>query len=365
MQDRKNPLPLLVALVSLLLLPLATAEAQPQAEFGEEVEVEEVALDVLVTDRQGNVVVGLDPDDFIVREDGEPVEITDVTFYSNRRFLESEAVAEELGLDPEAVPTDRYFILFFDDPRRFLPRLSRQTLDAARWAKRWVEGDLQPNDYVAVVRYDYELTLVQDFTNDEEELTEAIDATASGKTPPAGEVRGDAPESLLPHWPEGRHLDEIDLIYEALETTALAAGTIPGRKNLVLFSIGFGETNTAGFYTPDPRYYPDMKRILNDNNVATYAVDLLPTTAFAAGPRTVLSNALSNLAADTGGTYYFNFANFITPLESISRETNGYYLITYRSPHPRGETGYQEVTVDTENPRLRVNVREGYRYGEE
>lgn len=138
MQARRHALPLVLALASFLPLSFGSAEAQPQAEFEEAVEVEEVALDVLVTDRKGNVVVGLDADDFLVREDGEPVEITDITFYSNRRFL-----------------------------------------------------------------------------------------------------------------------------------------------------------------------------------------------------------------------------------ESVARETNGYYLITYRSPHPRGERGYQEVTVDTENPRLRVKVREGYRYGEE
>ena len=48
-----------------------------------------------------------------------------------------------------------------------------------------------------------------------------------------------------------------------------------GRKNLVLFSSGFGQVNSFGQYQPDPRYEEPMAQILNDANVAVYAVDLL------------------------------------------------------------------------------------------
>src|SRR5262245_62338326 len=58
----------------------ATPEAQAapetqapdtQGRFEGQVDVREVLLDVLVTDRQGNVIVGLDRGDFVVKEDGK------------------------------------------------------------------------------------------------------------------------------------------------------------------------------------------------------------------------------------------------------------------------------------------------------
>jgi len=68
--------------------------------------------------------------------------------------------------------------------------------------------------------------------------------------------------------------------------------------------------------------------------------------------------------ADTGGEYYFSFVNFLTPLEQIDQDNNGYYLLSYRSEHPRDATGYQEVEVETVNPRFEVRARRGYTIGD-
>ena len=72
----------------LVLCSLAVAaQDQPAARVEAELEVREVLLDVLVTGPQGHVIVGLDKDDFVVEEDGSPVELQSVSFYSNRRLL--------------------------------------------------------------------------------------------------------------------------------------------------------------------------------------------------------------------------------------------------------------------------------------
>lgn len=339
--------------------PLAAQEST----VAEEITVDEVALDALVTDRRGDIVVGLDEDDFVVKEDGQPVDIQDVTFYSNRRFLETKTSMTDQYVAIDNVPTNRYFILFFDDPRRFLPRLATQTLDAGRWASRWAETSLQPNDYVAVVRFDYDLVLLQDFTNDSEKIDQAIDDAVTGKEPEHTGAPSKGAPSLAAHWPDDSELRSVDRIYGALEATARAADPIPGRKNLALFSIGFGDDDDP-FYSPDPRYFPDLVQGLNDANVAVYAIDLVPFSPFGSLRTNVLGNSLSHLASETGGRYYYHFASFQTPLEQMTEQTNGYYLLTYRSRHPAGESGYQDVTVDTVNPRFHVQAREGYRYGE-
>ncbi len=62
---------------TLFLLCSSSGAAQPAPEtFGETIEVRVVNVDVWVTDRDGNPVTGLTADDFEVREDGRPVELS-------------------------------------------------------------------------------------------------------------------------------------------------------------------------------------------------------------------------------------------------------------------------------------------------
>lgn len=68
-----------LALLSLCSLGSAAwAQPQPQAPetFGETIDVRVVNVDVWVTDRDGDPVTGLTADDFEVREDGRPVELS-------------------------------------------------------------------------------------------------------------------------------------------------------------------------------------------------------------------------------------------------------------------------------------------------
>jgi VWFA-related protein len=348
--------------------PAAAQEEPPRPEFEERVEVTEVLLDVLVTDRRGNVVLGLGAEDFVVEEDGEPVELTDVTFYSNRRFLESAERAAELGIEPAAVPTSRYFILFFHDQRDLLPRITAQLLDAGRRAKHWVGSELLPNDYVAVTGYDHELQIYQDFTTDADAVAKAIDQAVRGVDPehwPSRRQETEGP-SLLDNLPSAETIRRSSpRVYGAMEILARAAGSVQGRKNLILFSLGFGNVGPVGMYTPDSRYYEPMVEALNDNNVAVYSIDLISIDPGESLLDNVYANSLSNLSSDTGGRYYFNFVNFSSPLEQVAEDNGGYYLLAYRGRHPEGESGYQEVTVRTVNPGFRVRAREGYRWGEE
>lgn len=347
-----------------------TEAQQPRGEFEEELEVTEVLLDVLVTDRQGNVVIGLGPDDFVVEEDGEPVEVTSVSFYSNRRLAGPAPEALEGELEIETLPEDRYFILLFEDQRQRAADTGvdviRQQLDAARFAKQWVERELLPNDWVAVGSYDFKLKLQSDFTRDRKAITQAIDDAMKGKDPEGtwpSRSEGDAASpgpSLADDLPAGKELRQESLrIYDAVVLLAEAAGEIRGRKNLLFFTTGFGQINNVGQYLEDPRYYPPMMEALNDNNVAAYMIDLTPDTV-----EHVMSDAMNQLAEETGGRYYFNFTSFLTPLTQIADENNGYYLLSYRSRHPRGESGFQKVDVRTANPQFRVKAREGYVYGE-
>lgn len=355
-------------LLFLLLLFCAPLLAQdsPTTGFKDLVEVSEVLLDVLVTDRQGNVVLGLGQDDFLIEEEGQPVDVTGVSFYSNRFLLED--TDEKRIQHPNEVLADRYFILFIHDQKRadtVGTRLIRQQLDATRQSKKWVREEMLQGDWVAVVSYDVKLKVHQDFTQDREVLLEALDRASRGKETGnewrsrRAVVSEDQP-SLLSRLPEGKELrKETTRLYDALRLTAEATRDILGRKNLLLFTIGFGRLDGARpFATPDRRFYPEMMQALNDNNVAIYPIDLTPPEF-----EHLQSDFLNQLANESGGFYHQNFVNFITPLREIADEANGYYLLSFRAEHPSGESGYRSVQVKPRNEDFKVRYRQGYKYG--
>ena len=356
-----------LGIAALAIAPALVAQTTAPG-IDEEIDVTEVLLDVLVTDRQGNVIVGLTEEDFIVEEDtGAAVEVTGATFYSNRRFVESEARAAELGLTYDAVPVDRFFVLFFHDQRQDLAQLSGQQLDAGRYARQWVDRELLANDYVAVVSYDVALKVQTDFTNDKKDIKRAIEAAIVGKD------RGrnfpsrfpeEGKPSLLRSLPTGKELrKETWDIHHGLRLIAEALGDTVGRKNMLLFSIGWGVVDEALTLTPDVRYYDDVMEAMNASNVAVYAIDYVPTSEGGGSFPRGLNDQLSNLARDTGGQYFFHFVNFAAPLETVTAETNGYYLLSYSSSYLQGTSGFRNVRVRTRNPSFEVRTRKGYAFG--
>lgn len=334
-------------------------------DISERIEVREVLLDVLVTDRKGNTIEGLDKSAFQVTEDGKPVEVTSLVYYGGAEELQSAGIEE--------TRTDRYFILLFHDQAQAAPFLRAAQMDNGRWARKWIEGELQPNDQVAVLGYDVRLKVYQDFTTDPLILAQAVDAAVRGQKEPdrwrtreADPARDGSP-SLLINLPKGQTLSrETRKLQQALELIGRASEGIIGRKNLMLFSAGFGDIDDIGVWTPDPRYYPPMKESLNTGNVAVYSIDLLGSRRGNPGARDI-NDGLSALSTDTGGHYYSTYANVMAPLRNVSEDNLGYYLLSYRSEFESGTSGYREVKVKVDNPtggkKLKVKGRKGYRFG--
>ena len=346
---------------------LAIGQETPQPEFAEELDVTEVLLDVLVTDKSGQVIIGLGKDDFEVVDGKEPVELTSVTFYSSSELLGSKENLERYGLRVDEVAEDRYFIIFVQQQRRAageVPGLMSRQMEAAGALQSWVANDLQSRDLVAVVTYETRLEIVQDFTRNVEVLREAIQRAAEGQGDlqnwPSRQPAPHEGPSLARQLPTGKDLrNKTGDIYQGLQVLARAAGSVRGRKNLVFIGRGIGEVNSFGVWQPDARYYRPTVQTLNDNNVALYPLDVMPL-----GSRHSLENSLSALATDTGGTFTRQFTSFRTPLQAIAEENGGYYLLSYQSRKERGKSGFQNVTVKTRNPELKVRARRGYLFGD-
>jgi VWFA-related protein len=367
-----------IALVSLGAATVAAQEAapaaqeEPAAQFDERLQVIEVLVDVLATDRKGRVIKGLTTEDFLVEEDGEPRPVTSVTFYTTRYEdlppgADGSAPAPE-GFPPPDLPASRYFILFFHDQSQEAAdpaSLTRARLEASRDANRWVETEMGPSDWIAVVRFDSSLTVKADFSQDRLEIREAIEQATmnqrSSALRPSTRARREHPgagPSLTAGLPHVSDLDRASLrIEDAVALVAQASRPIIGRKNLVLFTLGFGRTDSA-FAAADRRYYPPMQAALNDSNTAVYPIDLSGP-----GNQAAQSNFLGQLADETGGIYFSSFTRYLDPLRDIGRYNTGYYLLSFSSEVPAGERGYRSFLVKSKDKKVKVRARRGYVYG--
>src|SRR5882724_274 len=92
--------------------PLLGQQPQQSSQtFGEKVDVNLVQLDAIVTDSRGNQMLGLNKDDFIVRENGQPLTVDSVDYFTNRRLIN--APESTLNFKIERVHEERYLIFFF------------------------------------------------------------------------------------------------------------------------------------------------------------------------------------------------------------------------------------------------------------
>ncbi|MDP9194533.1 MAG: VWA domain-containing protein [Acidobacteriota bacterium] len=349
----------ILALAVLTLPTFAQEQVLAQApRFGEEVDVNAVLLDVIVTDRKGNHILGLGTSDFIVKENGVEQTVDSVDYFTNRRLLDQRE--EQAPFKVERVREERYFIFFFDKPSD--PSvLFDQIVNARQSVKTFLDREMKETDLIAIVGHDVRLKVYSDFTNDKKQLARALDEASR-----FGRGVLDAPAGNGPSILRNAHKDDLmtgsGTVYQALDLLADSVRSIRARKNLVLFSPGIADRDERVFgemLTNRSRYLDPALQSLNAANVSVYAVQLQRN----ADSTPYLHQRLDELSQSTGGHYFRLNVSFNPALEQIENTNNGYYLVTYRSPHAKGESGFQKVDVDVKNREFKVVARSGYQYG--
>jgi VWFA-related protein len=336
------------------------ALAQQQTPFQEQIDVTAVLLDVIVTDPEGNQILGLTKDDFIVKENGVQQAVESVDYFTNRILLDGRE--EQAPFKVESVREDRYFIFFFDKPQD--PSLLFNELNLARQAvRKFVKDDMKAQDRIAIVGHDVRLKVYTDFTNDPKQIDRALNEALR-----FGRGVTEAPQgtdvSLLRSIGTKRMIDETGTVYEALDALADSVSGIKARKNLVLFSPGVidrNETISNGMITTRSQHLEPALESLNAANVTVYGVQLQRNGG--ATVTMLFHQRLDELSTSTGGEYFRINTNFHNAVEKIEQTNAGYYLVTYRAQHPKGTSGFQNVEVSVRNPELRVVARSGYQYG--
>ena len=385
-----------LALVSLSVSPAAQQPAQPV--FRSDVDL--VVVDVVVRDRQGNVVRGLTANDFEVREDNRPQQVVsfDVeevsTAPQNATPLppvlpvgtssQVASSAQPTALRREDLAGRRLIVLLFD-----LTSMQPEELErAGRAAVEYVDHQMADADLVAVATIESGLNVVADFSGDRAQVKAAlaefttVDAVAfetpaaeTTATDEAAASGGDAATSDSGEF----DLFNNDARLRAIRTLADMLGAVEQKKSVLYFSGGM--TRSGGDNQVELR---TATSTAVRANVALYPVDTRGLQAVVPGGDASRASArgvgafsgrgvnqqfdrlfasqetLQTLASDTGGRAFTDTNDFGDAFTQVQRDTSTYYLLGYNSTNAVKDGRFRRIAVRVKKPDLRVEHRAGY-----
>jgi len=297
-------------------------EDPPQGQTSLSVDVDLVSLQVLVTDKDGNVIVGLRPENFTIYEDNVKQEIS--------HFATMEANITVVML----VEYSRQVQYFIRDV----------------WNSMYAFVDtLRKDDWVAVVAYDMRPTILCDFTQNRQKIYDALR------------------RFTIPAYDDSNLSDAIIDTLDRVEE-------IEGKVAVLLISTGLDTFSRAT--------YDDALEKCKQSNASVYAVSLgqnFRLRAEAAGVISSLTNIellmgdnrLRSFAEYTGGVAFF--PRFETQLptifQSISQVLRSQYSIAYASTNTKRDNKFRKIKVDVSTElkdskgkplKLKITTRKGY-----
>lgn len=404
---------LLLLLTGLPLAGAAQGPASPPQGPILRASVDQVVVDVVVTDAQGQPVPGLTAADFEIVERGRPQAIAtfaEVVLPMARR---------EVALpSPGDVRTNqragesRVYVLLLDDAN---VRLERSPVVQAA-ARRFLARYVQPGDLVAVLTTTGLGVTRQEPTEDlaladaaiarfAGAATEGFESASAQRAARAAATRNADPMStrrtsttLIDDGSvdvkddardEGR--ERANITMRTLENVAESLAHIPGRRKTVLFfsegpliplrdsemlavearvlaaaaraNMAIYPLNPAGLDHPsafDGRGLEAVPGSL-DSLAVQRSRDLnLGVNGVVVQRRMMAAAVLQNLAASTGGVATIDRTNLDAALDRIATDSSHYYLLGYSPDDAKREGRYRPIEVRLRKPGYTVSARKGY-----
>ena len=163
-------------LVSGLAVAAAAQSSGPPDLFFDQVDVDVVNLEVIVTDRRGNPVHGLTRDDFEVYEDGDRVQLTNFYAIEGAARVDPEAPDGQAAGAEEETPLpaeQRLSLAVVIDNANIEPGSRKRVLDQLR---DHLHGALRPGDQVMLATLEPQVRIRQGFTDDPAAIDAALEA---------------------------------------------------------------------------------------------------------------------------------------------------------------------------------------------
>jgi len=346
--------------------------------------VDQVVVDVVVTDRDGAPVTGLTAADFELLERGTPQAIgtfSEIALpFAPRAAGAALPRASDVRSNVRSAER-RIYALVLDDAG--VP--VAQSVEVQRAARIFVDRFVQPGDLVAVAVSSGLDDRTQELTEDLSLVHAAIDRF-NGWVPTAG---------MAPRFGAGRNDDRLAAGEDGNETAVeqgqrgsqsmrtvrdvagVLASAPAGRKALLFFSPGIpmapGAWDTAEL-EGDAR---DVVAAAARANVTIYAFDptgLDHTSEFldshvqgealqrtkSGVARRDRGRMLDALASATGGAATTDTNDASGAFERVARDSSHYYLLGYVPANTKRDGRYRSIEVKVRRPGLQVRARRGY-----
>ncbi|HJW95493.1 MAG TPA: VWA domain-containing protein [Thermoanaerobaculia bacterium] len=405
----------------LFTLSLLPSIASAQQKLVETIEVRVTNVDVVVTDKKGNPIVGLNKDDFEIFENGKPQPVTNFYEVRPESVNTSNVPTDDSTLAPAEMRQRR--IIFFIDNASLHPLKRNEVFGSI---DKFFDKLFQPGDQAMVVTWNRGLRMVCGFTDDPARLRTALGKVARMS---GGGVQMNVDKERLKREVEamiaqvqsmGRRsavgaMDDAyqqslsmtrayadDLFFnekklsEAMSTMITTLAGLEGKKVMVFVGsqlpdkpgmdmfqwvdqtfvgkvqatpVAFREAGRFSLATELEK----VARQANANNVTMYMIDGADPTkgsAAEAGSQDVLdptvdfmdftntANMFNSMAKMTGGIALMRTNNFDLALNTVARDLGAYYSLGYRPADDK--PGDRKIVVKTKNPEFRVRSRTTY-----
>jgi len=393
------------ACAAALVAPLAGQEPTPVLRSG----VEQVVVDVVVTDADGSIVPGLTQADFDVFEDGKPQPIA--TFSEIALPLRRRAAGVPVPAPPDVrtnrrIADGRTYVLLLDDYFVLVGRSAAVKQVAQDFVTRFV----QPGDLVAVATTSGLSDATQPFTDDMSLVLRAVDRFVGKKarSPTVEKIeaayRAREQDALRTRRNEPRtaqfnrdgaapevnaidadHLDRGRVSLRTLKSVAQAmAGASDRRKSIVFVSEGVDIPVKPGDNTELGLEMAAVARAAARANTVIYSLnprglhsqgdEIMEIRALPSGQtlgdrddmgellreQRAGNDMLRVVAEQTGGTAAIETNQLATALEQIATENSHYYLLGYAPASAKRDGRFHPIDVRVKRPGLTVRARKGY-----
>lgn len=397
-------------------------QEQPPTEQEDEViriNTQLVQTDIMVFDKQGHFVDNLKGDQFELRVDGKPVQISFFDKIVAGGSSEETQLAAARGVagandSAKPVPLDRGRTIFFflDD----MHLASDSMVRARRALLNFIDKEMGQNDQVGIASASGQIGFLQQLTNNKAVLRAAVarlnfrpyDVRDMDRPPmnvfQAYEINERSNPDLLNYFVEQLQREIPMLTREraeqlvreradamlqqaaaittnslaSLESLARSSAPLPGRKIIFFLSDGFIITNRVS-------NVPEKLRRITDaaarTGVVIYTMEArglvtgMPDASVemrgdpsgrvmtnAIGEISTEQEPLRTLAADTGGRALLNTNSLTAGIKNTLQETSVYYLLAWRPEGDvKGGGKFRRIEASIKGrPELTVRVRRGF-----
>jgi VWFA-related protein len=376
--------------------------------------VQLVVVDVVAKDKNGNPVLGLKPEDFTVTEDGKPQKITTFQFQQlqNDPVPETEdaqsksltvrgpvlgearkadaATAAKALTANQITPAKagevkykdrRLMVLFFDMTSMPI----NDQIRAQDSAVKFVKSQITPSDLVAIMTFSSDVRVVEDFTDDRDQLIRDIKGITVGEgqgfdITDTSDAASDTGAAFTADDSEF-NIFNTDRQLSALETAAKMLGTLPEKKALVYFASGMTRDSNGN----NQAQLTATVNAANKANVSFYPIDarglvasapLGDATKGSSSASTVRTGGaqmsaqanfqgqqetLTTLAGDTGGRALLDENDLSVGIVQAQKDMASYYIVGYNSSNTNLDGRFRKIDLKIKNANIaKLDYRHGY-----